>query len=362
MILLHHVLGTTPGEGHYGPTFVDDIPTEVTVSGYVGRNVRLLCRTDSNPKSIITWYKGEEMLEKSRRFKIFQNYMVIKKFSVEDAGQYRCEAVNPFGQIFRDFKVEATEEPERGAGHLSNINEDLTSFKREISNLKKRLDAMTRNTGNIHLHVDTGDTEEQEKRKLEEGQHIFLNILMNKHENNHVTTEGELHGHCEMVHGGGIKGYVHLLQQQNGTVVVDIHLSGFERKDEDSHTHILTVHQNGDLSRGCESVGPIYHLKPISDSPGDNHRRHNKKRHITCDENGEVHMRYTDNSLPLHGTYSVMGRSFVIRDRSEMKIMACCVIGRTDSYSHEMMGTMHTEKLKRNIKMEPMDDSTFYNL
>ena len=40
--------------------------------------------------------------------------------------------------------------------------------------------------------------------------------------------------------------------------------------------------------------------------------RHAEHKSVTCDDNGEVHITYTDNKLKLHGKHSIIGRSFVV--------------------------------------------------
>jgi hypothetical protein len=39
---------------------------------------------------------------------------------------------------------------------------------------------------------------------------------------------------------------------------------------------------------------------------------HSNRKRIMCDDDGEVNLRYTDNTISLHGQHSVIGRSFVV--------------------------------------------------
>lgn len=64
------------------------------------------------------------------------------------------------------------------AGFIERHNEDFTSLKRQIDNLNKRVDAYSRNQ--VHLHFTGGERGEKGDNNLDDGQHIFLNILTNE--------------------------------------------------------------------------------------------------------------------------------------------------------------------------------------
>ncbi|CAG2240297.1 SOD1 [Mytilus edulis] len=147
--------------------------------------------------------------------------------------------------------------------------------------------------------------------------------------------EHEIHANCEMVTNsnfeefGQIKGNVYLVQKEGGPVHVDVHLSGFEMREGKSHKHGFSLHEYGDMSRSCDSLGMVYNQKKP--------RHRSSRNSIMCDDEGEVHLKYMDKSLSLHGKHSVIGRSFVVYDDIEGRRIACCVIGRAEIHDHDEM-------------------------
>ena len=91
----------------------------------VGDNVKLLCPIQGYPTPMVTWSKGNDVINYAwSRFRTNKRHMKIKGVVKEDTGVYFCKAINGFGNV--EIKVE-----------LIVINpEDLTGISaEEISNL-----------------------------------------------------------------------------------------------------------------------------------------------------------------------------------------------------------------------------------
>jgi len=91
----------------------------------VGDNVKLLCPIHGFPTPMVTWSRGNEVINYAwSRFRTNKRHMKIKGVVKEDTGVYFCKAINGFGNV--EIKVE-----------LIVINpKDLTGISAdEISNL-----------------------------------------------------------------------------------------------------------------------------------------------------------------------------------------------------------------------------------
>lgn len=82
--------------------------------------------------------------------------------------------------------------------------------------------------------------------------------------------------------------------------------------------HGLHIHESGDLSRGCESMGP--HYNPHNMSHGD---RTSRTRHlgdlgnIYFDRFGISRFQFVDPLIRLNGPYSVIGRGLVLHEKRD---------------------------------------------
>ncbi|VDH97798.1 superoxide dismutase, Cu-Zn family [Mytilus galloprovincialis] len=321
------VSSTTMGEDNYSPKFSDGLPESVEISGHLGKHVKLRCKIDSNPGSFIIWYKEEDEIKSSKRIRIYKNYLLIKNFRAEDAKEYFCKGTNPFGSIVRRFFVSMSETEQE-----HDTTEELSLMKNQLSTLTRKFEDLSNN--NVHIHINKDNDDQSTTMK---GQHIFLNLMLNEkqsHQDKAIIDE-EIHANCEMVTNsnfeefGQIKGNVYLVQKEGGPVHVDVHLSGFEMREGKSHKHGFSLHEYGDMSRSCDSLGMVYNQKKP--------RHRSSRNSIMCDDEGEVHLKYMDKSLSLHGKHSVIGRSFVVYDDIEGRRIACCVIGRAEIHDHDEM-------------------------
>lgn len=81
-------------------------------------------------------------------------------------------------------------------------------------------------------------------------------------------------------------------------------------------THAVHIHEWGDLTKGCDSLGP--HYNPHQTTHGSifvpEHPRHagDLINNLTFDARGMFQFEYDDNMLTLFGTDSIYGRSVVI--------------------------------------------------
>lgn len=79
------------------------------VAGFEGARTELTCKISGKPSPKITWYcNGEEITEDKKYHMLYKdNYasLLINDLEVEDAGKYRCKAVNEFGDVSTTGKL-----------------------------------------------------------------------------------------------------------------------------------------------------------------------------------------------------------------------------------------------------------------
>ncbi|CAG2187953.1 Myosin light chain kinase, smooth muscle,Myosin light chain kinase family member 4,Death-associated protein kinase 2,Myosin light chain kinase 3,Death-associated protein kinase 1,Death-associated protein kinase 3,Myosin light chain kinase 2, skeletal/cardiac muscle [Mytilus edulis] len=85
--------------------------------GYEGSRVELTCKISGKPSPKITWFlNGDEILEDKKYHMLYKdNYasLLINDLEVEDAGKYRCKAVNEFGDVSTTGKLSVDEKKHR---------------------------------------------------------------------------------------------------------------------------------------------------------------------------------------------------------------------------------------------------------
>uniref|UniRef100_A0A8W8MFD8 Superoxide dismutase copper/zinc binding domain-containing protein n=1 Tax=Magallana gigas TaxID=29159 RepID=A0A8W8MFD8_MAGGI len=97
------------------------------------------------------------------------------------------------------------------------------------------------------------------------------------------------------------------------------------------HRHGLQIHEYGDMSQGCGSVGELYHYEhaPNHENPGD-------LGDIVDDASGAVHSSRAFDWLHIDLTDGILGRSLVIlqgdHNHPDSEQIACCVIGRAQAH------------------------------
>ena len=77
------------------PTFVEFGPFYL----YKDREARLKCQPEAAPKPIVRWFKGgSEITTGARHLVESDGTLLIYKVIKQDAGQYRCRAINFLGE------------------------------------------------------------------------------------------------------------------------------------------------------------------------------------------------------------------------------------------------------------------------
>jgi Cu-Zn family superoxide dismutase len=110
-------------------------------------------------------------------------------------------------------------------------------------------------------------------------------------------------------------GYVLFIQEsESNKVKVIFRLEKFEKFS----THAIHIHEYGDLSNGCISLG--FHYNPFHTTHG-SRLFINKERHagdlinnLYSDSNGNFVYEYIDDLITLYGEESILGRSVVIHE------------------------------------------------
>nr|ANB49596.1 segon [Crassostrea brasiliana] len=148
------------------------------------------------------------------------------------------------------------------------------------------------------------------------------------------------YAHCEMepnTHLAStlhhqVHGSIRLSQQGNGPVRMETCLSGFNTSEDfANHRHGLQIHEYGDLSEGCGSLGELYHNEHAADhvNPGD-------LGDVIDDDTGSVHFSREFDWLQINLADGILGRSLVIlqgdHNQAGSEQIACCVIGRTRAH------------------------------
>ena len=82
-----------------------------------------------------------------------------------------------------------------------------------------------------------------------------------------------------------------------------------------SHSHGFHVHEFGNLSRDCQSVGTHYNpLNLAHGGPFDVVRHVGDLGNIRCNKNGEIDKEYSYSQVSLSGPHSIVNRSLVVSD------------------------------------------------
>ncbi|XP_067260277.1 B-cell receptor CD22-like [Chanodichthys erythropterus] len=94
----------------------------ITGSGEIvsGDSVTLICSSDSNPPSEISWFKGGTFVESGRIFN-------ISKISSDDSGEYKCRSINEHGEKYSDAVTLNVMYPPRNVSVLINGSGEIVS-------------------------------------------------------------------------------------------------------------------------------------------------------------------------------------------------------------------------------------------
>jgi len=109
--------------------------------------------------------------------------------------------------------------------------------------------------------------------------------------------------------GGTIKGTVHFTQNGCGQpVLVDVNITGLTEGDHGFH-----IHERGDLSDGCASLGAHYNPDKLNHgAPYDEIRHVGDLGNIKADASGVAKTVFSDNLISLYGPRSIIGRGVIV--------------------------------------------------
>ncbi|KAL5015020.1 hypothetical protein ScPMuIL_009290 [Solemya velum] len=181
----------------------------------------------------------------------------------------------------------------------------------------------------IYMHLQTSSSMEEKVMKM-------MKVL---HPDGYVYARCNVHPNSEVPGSerSSVEGTILMRQKiPDGPLDVDVHLFGMDTDD-----YAIHVHQYGDSSHGCESMGNHLDLHRML---GGHERDHGKLAgdwgSFHKEEGPEQHHSFHNMHTSLMGPHSIVGRSIVI-DKSHDDIsndfvetighrMACCVIGQVD--------------------------------
>ena len=128
-------------------------------------------------------------------------------------------------------------------------------------------------------------------------------------------TEGEttVIAQCELQHSDTVKGTILLMQAPGTPTLIKGTITGLQPGEHGFH-----IHEYGDMSKGCESMGG--HYNPDGVDHGDVEQGHvGDLGNITADENGKADFSIQANRVDLIGERSIVGRGLVVHaDRDDL--------------------------------------------
>ncbi|KAI5716879.1 hypothetical protein M8J76_013884 [Diaphorina citri] len=117
-----------------------------------------------------------------------------------------------------------------------------------------------------------------------------------------------------ILNGKDVKGTVLFLQPKpQGPVLISGNITGLTPGDHGFH-----IHEKGDISQGCASMGP--HYNPFNyphGAPTDPDRHAGDLGSITADKNGFVSLQISDHVLSLDGPLTILGRGVVVHEKAD---------------------------------------------
>jgi len=111
---------------------------------------------------------------------------------------------------------------------------------------------------------------------------------------------------CELEHSDTVKGTILLMQAPGTPTLIKGTITGLEPGEHGFH-----IHEFGDMSKGCESMGG--HYNPDDATHGDLRKGHvGDLGNITADDAGMASFSIQANRVDLIGDRSVVGRGLVV--------------------------------------------------
>jgi len=118
---------------------------------------------------------------------------------------------------------------------------------------------------------------------------------------------------CDLEHSDKVKGTILFMQAPGTTTLIKGTITGLQPGEHGFH-----VHEFGDMSKGCESMGG--HYNPDGVDHGDDKEGHvGDLGNITADENGVAKVNIVSKRIELMGDRSIVGRGIVVHaDRDDL--------------------------------------------
>ena len=111
---------------------------------------------------------------------------------------------------------------------------------------------------------------------------------------------------CELQHSDTVKGTILFMQPPGTPTLIKGTITGLEPGEHGFH-----IHEFGDMSKGCESMGG--HYNPDDATHGDLDKGHvGDLGNITAEEDGTASFSIQANRVELIGERSVVGRGLVV--------------------------------------------------
>jgi Cu-Zn family superoxide dismutase len=111
---------------------------------------------------------------------------------------------------------------------------------------------------------------------------------------------------CELQHSDAVKGNILFMQAPGTPTLIKGTITGLKPGEHGFH-----IHEFGDMSKGCESMGG--HYNPDGVDHGDIEQGHvGDLGNITADESGTANFSIQANRVELIGDRSVVGRGIVV--------------------------------------------------
>jgi Cu-Zn family superoxide dismutase len=111
---------------------------------------------------------------------------------------------------------------------------------------------------------------------------------------------------CDLKHSDKVEGTILLMQAPGTTTLIKGTVTGLEPGPHGFH-----VHEFGDMTKGCESMGG--HYNPDGVDHGDDNEGHvGDLGNITADERGVAKVNIVSNRIDLMGDRSIIGRGVVV--------------------------------------------------
>lgn len=244
--------------------------------------------------------------------------------------------------------------------HMSDGNNDGSATRLELDDEDLHNTSVHRVEGAIELD----DDDHEKARVVTHGneQHVHMHMHLEpsecKDHHHHHHEHAEIHAHCEVfpnsniADGDDIRGSIHMIQTEDDPVEIFIALNGFDMtKENPKHSHGFHVHQFGDTTNSCDSLGSHYNPGGSTHGAQDAHTRHvGDLGNIDCDMNGDIDYKMKDETISLHGKNSLIGRSIAIHegpddlgmggDAGSLKggnagpKVACCIIALANPTEH----------------------------